>query len=112
MMLSSFSLVLIAVFATAVVALSNQSNVAYNSNIGSEFEAYLISTFSDVNPTVQFYLSKGNNPSNFAFANKARPVLTSTVGTKAVRDVFLACNRDRTQWYMMGTGKYIKPLIL
>jgi len=71
----------------------------------SNFVGYLISTFSDANPTVQFYLSRGNDPSTYVFSNKGRPVLTSTVGTRAVRDVFLAVNGNRTMWYMIGTGK-------
>ncbi|KAF2422616.1 family 43 glycoside hydrolase [Tothia fuscella] len=77
-----------------------QNTTAYGP---STFVGYLISTFSDANPTVQLHLSKGNDPSSFSFLNKGRPVLTSTVGTKAVRDVFLACNGERTQFHMIGT---------
>lgn len=72
------------------------------------FAGYLISTFSDANPTVQFYLSKGNDAGSFGFANKGRPVLTSTVGTRAVRDVFLTTNAERSVWYMIGTGELLR----
>jgi hypothetical protein len=71
----------------------------------SSYVGYLISTFTDVNPTVQWYLSKGNDPSTYSFLNKGQPVLKSTVGTKAVRDVYLATNTARSQWFMLGTGK-------
>lgn len=32
--------------------------------------------------------------------------MTSTVGTKAVRDVYLAANGARDQFYLIATGKY------
>jgi len=97
-------------FATIFVAFAaasqnDSTNLATFTEPTSPFIGYLISTFSDVNPTVQFYLSKGDDPSNFVFANQAKSVLVSKAGTKAVRDVFLTCNGDRSQWYMMGTGK-------
>jgi hypothetical protein len=71
----------------------------------SSYVGYLISTFSDANPKVQWYMSNGNSPTSFTKLNKGNPVLTSTVGTKAVRDVFLASNSARTQHYMIATGR-------
>jgi hypothetical protein len=71
----------------------------------SNYVGYLISTFSDVNPTVQLHLSNGNNPSSFTFLNKGKAVLRSHLGEKAVRDCFLAYNSARTQWYMLATGE-------
>ena len=71
----------------------------------SNFVGYLISTFSDPSPKVQMYLSKGNDPSTFNFLNKGQPVLTSTVGTRGVRDIFLATNTARNQWFLIATGK-------
>jgi hypothetical protein len=65
----------------------------------------LISTFSDANPTLHRYLSKGNDPSTYTLLNGGKPVLRSTVGTKAVRDVFLATNTARDEWYMICTGE-------
>ncbi|KAI5244829.1 family 43 glycoside hydrolase [Aureobasidium subglaciale] len=67
------------------------------------FVGYLVSTFSDVTPAVQFHLSKGNDASSFSFLNKGQPVLKSTVGTKGVRDVFLAQDSARTKYYMIAT---------
>jgi hypothetical protein len=69
------------------------------------YVGYLISTFSDANPTVQWYLSKGNDPSTYSLLNKSQPVFKSTVGTKAVRDVFLATNNARNEWFMICTGE-------
>lgn len=69
----------------------------------NSYSGYLISTFSDVNPKVQWYLSNGNSPYSFTKLNKGNPVLTSTVGTKAVRDVFLASNSARNKFYMIAT---------
>ena len=68
------------------------------------YVGYLISTFSDANPKVQWHLSNGNTPSSYSFINKGKAVLTSTVGTKAVRDVFLAHDSARKNWYMLATG--------
>lgn len=70
----------------------------------ANYVGYLISTFSDANPKVQLYLSDGNSPTKFSKLNKGNPVLTSTVGTKAVRDIFLASNSARTQFYIIATG--------
>lgn len=72
----------------------------------SSYVGYLISTFSDKNPTVQWYLSKGNDPGSYTFLNKGQPILRSTVGTKAVRDVFLVTNSARNEWFMICTGLF------
>jgi hypothetical protein len=88
-----FVILLSIILVTRTLAIEdNTTALEPRSSSASEFVGYLISTFSDANPTVQFYISKGNDPSNFAFANKAKSVLTSTIGTRAVRDVFLTCN--------------------
>lgn len=93
-----FSLLTAAVSAALVVAnpLPRQT---------PNFAGYLISTFSDANPKVQFHLSNGNSASSFKFLNKGQPVLASTVGTRAVRDVFLTTNPSRSEWYLIATGK-------
>ncbi|TID16578.1 glycoside hydrolase family 43 [Venturia nashicola] len=83
---------------TAATPIDNDNTASATNYVG-----YLISTFSDANPTIQFYLSKGNSASEFAFANKGKAVLKSSVGTKAVRDVFLTCNGDRSHWYLIAT---------
>ncbi|RDW65134.1 glycoside hydrolase family 44 protein [Coleophoma cylindrospora] len=73
-----------------------------------EFAGYLISTFSDAVPAVQFHLSNGNDAGSYAFSNQGQPVLNSTVGTKAVRDVFLTKTPDRSQWFIIGTDLDVK----
>lgn len=69
------------------------------------YVGYLISTFTDDVPKVQQYLSDGNSASNFTFLNDGQPILTSTVGTEAVRDIFLATNVNRTEFFLLGTGE-------
>lgn len=94
------------VAATALLSFVAASLVQ-NDKRQSNYVGYLISTFSDANPKVQWYLSNGNSPTSFTKLNKGNPVLTSTVGTKAVRDVFLASNGARTQYYMIATGMFV-----
>ena len=72
------------------------------------YAGYLISTFSDASPKVQFHLSNGNNALSYRFLNGGQPVLASTVGTRGVRDLFLTSNSARTQWYLIATGEAIR----
>lgn len=69
----------------------------------SAYAGYLISTFSDPEPSVQQYLSKGNDPGAYTFLNDGKPILDSTVGTGGVRDIYLTHNGDRSQWYLLAT---------
>lgn len=69
------------------------------------YVGYLISTFTDAVPAVQMYLSNGNTAASFTKLNGDSPVLTSSVGTKAVRDIFLATNTARSEFYLLGTGE-------
>ncbi|KAF3036033.1 hypothetical protein E8E12_002576 [Didymella heteroderae] len=85
MRLTSYSL-------AAATVLSSFSSASPIVKRQSAYAGYLISTFSDANPTVQWYLSNGNSPTSFTKINGGNPVLTSTVGTKAVRDVYLTSN--------------------
>lgn len=87
---------LLPVFITASPIEASKREVTY--------AGYLISTFSDASPKVEQYLSNGNSATKFVRLNKGNPILTSTVGTKAVRDVFLASNSARTQFYLIATG--------
>lgn len=70
----------------------------------TSYVGYLISTFTDANPKVQQYLSNGNSAYSFRFLNDGNPVLTSTVGTGAVRDIFLSTNSNRSEFYLLATG--------
>ncbi|KAH6880517.1 family 43 glycoside hydrolase [Thelonectria olida] len=70
----------------------------------TSYVGYLVSTFSDANPQVQMHLSNGNTPSSFRFLNNGASVLASTVGTKGVRDIFLATNSKRSKYYLLATA--------
>ena len=74
-------------------------------DVAPEYAGYLISTFSDANPAVQFHLSVGNGPGEYEFSNGGQAVLNSTVGTGGVRDIFLTHNPERTEWFIIATGK-------
>lgn len=87
---------------TALLSLGTASPVEKRE---SAYAGYLISTFSDVNPTVQWYLSNDNSPTSFTEINGGNSVLISTVGTKAVRDVYLASNGVRNRFYLIATGE-------
>lgn len=93
-------------FATVAAVLFSSSIVAspLRNTAQQTYAGYLISTFSDVNPKVQLYLSDGNSPTKFYKLNQGKEVLASTVGTKGVRDIYLTSNDARTQWYMIATG--------
>lgn len=71
----------------------------------SEYAGYLISTFTDADPRVQWHLSDGNSAASFSFLNGGSPVLGSTVGTTGVRDIYLATNSARSEFYLIATGK-------
>ena len=72
----------------------------------SEYVGYLISTFTDANPKVHWYLSDGNSATSFAALNGGNPVVASTVGTKGVRDIFLTTNTARDEYFLIATGKH------
>ena len=97
------------VFLTAVSAALGVvgSPTAINSRQTASYVGYLISTFSDARPQVQQYLSNGNSASSFTFLNGGQPILASTVGTKGVRDIFLTTNDDRSQYYLIATGRFL-----
>lgn len=71
----------------------------------SEYVGYLISTFTDADPRVQWHLSDGNSAASFSFLNGGSPVLGSTVGTTGVRDIYLTTNSARSEFYLIATGK-------
>lgn len=104
-------------FLTAITRLSALAAITIPSTLAApaspslqsraeNYVGYLVSTFSDVTPAVQFHLSNGNDAGSYSFLNKGQPVLRSTVGTKGVRDVFLAHDGARTKYHMIATGKF------
>lgn len=82
------------------------SPTGLNTRQATSHVGYLISTFSDAKPQVQQYLSNGNSASSFTFLNGGEPILASTVGTKGVRDIYLTTNGDRSQYYLIATGRF------
>jgi hypothetical protein len=68
------------------------------------YAGYLLSTFSDADPRVFWYLSTAESPLAFTPLNGGEPVLGSTVGTQAVRDIFLTSNDVRSEYFVIATG--------
>jgi hypothetical protein len=68
------------------------------------YVAYLLSTFTDEDPRVFWYLSTAESPLAFTPLNGGEPVLGSTVGTQAVRDIFLTSNDERSEYFVIATG--------
>lgn len=77
---------------------------AIPSRQASPYVGYLISTFSDPTPQVQWHLSDGLDASSFRFLNNGQPVLESTVGMRGVRDIFLTTNTARDEYFIIATG--------
>ncbi|KAL6915240.1 hypothetical protein ACHAPO_011102 [Fusarium lateritium] len=86
---------------TATLALTTFASVVVPRQQG--FVGYLISTFSDAVPQVQQYLSNGNNPLSYRKLNGGNPILTSTVGDRAVRDIYLVTNNARSEYFIIAT---------
>ncbi len=74
-----------------------------------EYVGYLLSTFTDPDPRVHWHLSDGNSATRFNYLNGGSPILGSTVGTKGVRDVFIATNPSRSEYFLIATGMSIFP---
>ncbi|KAM0504070.1 hypothetical protein ACHAO3_003983 [Verticillium nonalfalfae] len=85
------------------------TGLARPSSAPPQYVGYLVSTFSDPNPQVQWHLSEGNDASRFRFLNDGNAVLTSNVGTKGVRDIFLTTNSERTEYFTIATGNIEDP---
>lgn len=68
------------------------------------YAGYLLSTFTDADPSVFWYLSDASDPLAFTPLNAGDAVLASTIGTKAVRDIFLTSNEDRSEYTLIATG--------
>ena len=99
MRLSSTFAITAASVATAAVAASSATRQT------SEYVGYLISTFTDADPKVHWYLSDGNSATALAALNGGNPVVASTVGTKGVRDIFLTTITARDEYFLIATGK-------
>ncbi|KAL4916442.1 glycosyl hydrolase [Aspergillus aurantiobrunneus] len=67
------------------------------------YVGYLLSTFTDADPSVSWYVSDASDPLAFTPLNGGNPVLSSTVGTRAVRDIFLTSNEERSEYFLIAT---------
>ncbi|KAL4924827.1 glycoside hydrolase family 43 protein [Aspergillus undulatus] len=68
-----------------------------------EYTGYLLSTFTDVEPSVFQYLSPASDPLAFTPLNGGSPILDSTIGTGGTRDIFLTTNPQRTEFFIIAT---------
>jgi hypothetical protein len=91
--------------ATSVALVDARAVNDLSARQGSNYVGYLISTFSDPTPQVQWHLSDDDSASSFKFLNGGKPVLTSNVGTKGVRDIFLTTNAARSEYFIIATGE-------
>lgn len=73
-----------------------------------EYVGYLMTTFVDALPQVHWHLSQADDPLGFTALNGGDPVLVSDVGTGGVRDMFLATNTARTEYFMLATGTFTR----
>ena len=73
----------------------------------SSFVGYFMQHFKTINgqdsEKIYQQISNGNNAYSFTALNGGNPVLTSTVGTKGVRDSFLVASPDRSNFWAIAT---------
>jgi hypothetical protein len=86
------------------VSLLGLSSAAVLPRQDEAYAGYLLSTFTDANPSVFWYLADASDPLAFTPLNGGDPVLASTLGTKGVRDIFLTSNEDRSEYTIIATG--------
>ena len=77
-----------------------------------EYVGYLMTTFIDALPQAHWHLSQADDPLNFTALNGGDPVLVSDVGTGGVRDMFLATNTGRSEYFMLATGRFTQSSLL
>ncbi|MGN9846861.1 RICIN domain-containing protein [Nonomuraea sp. H19] len=72
-----------------------------------KYAGYLFTYFTGENTSageqVYFALSQGNDPTRWRQLNGGRPVLTSTVGTRGVRDPFIIRSPQGDKFYQIAT---------
>ncbi|KAN0064512.1 hypothetical protein ACQY0O_002140 [Thecaphora frezii] len=71
------------------------------------FVGYLVATFSDLDPSIKFLLSKGDSAFKFSSSKKSI-ALVNNVGTGGARDPFLVSNPSRTKWWILATDLNIR----
>lgn len=72
-----------------------------------KYAGYLFSYFTGENTSageqVYFALSQGNDPTRWRQLNSGRPVLTSAIGTRGVRDPFILRSPQGDRFYQIAT---------
>lgn len=78
----------------------------------SDKVGYLLTHFYPVEgkEQVYFHLSKGNDALAYEPLNKDLPVLNSTIGSKSVRDSFIAYNPDANKYWLIGNNQSLAGL--
>lgn len=66
---------------------------------------YLNLYWKTVDESIYYALSNNSDPLNFVPINGGRPIVSPTLGTKAIRDVSIieGVGRDKGKYYMFGT---------
>ncbi len=76
-------------------------------HIQKEFSGYLFAYFTGEDTSegeqIYFALSNGNNPLDWLELNNGKPVLTSSLGEKGVRDPFLYRSSNGDKFYLIAT---------
>lgn len=67
------------------------------------FFTYFTGEGSSTGEQIYFALSKGNDPLNWRELNEGKPILTSTLGEKGVRDPFIIRSPEGDKFYMIAT---------
>lgn len=67
------------------------------------FFTYFTGEGTSTGEQVHFALSNGNDPLNWRELNNGKPVLTSTLGEKGVRDPFIIRSPEGDKFYMIAT---------
>ncbi|KAA8784353.1 DUF4959 domain-containing protein [Paenibacillus amylolyticus] len=67
------------------------------------FFTYFTGEGTSTGEQVYFALSNGNDPLNWRELNEGKPVLTSTLGEKGVRDPFIIRSPEGDKFYMIAT---------
>jgi hypothetical protein len=74
---------------------------------GQKYAGYLFTYFtgesSSTGEQVYFALSQGNDPTRWRQLNGGRPVLTSSIGTRGVRDPFIMRSPQGDKFYQIAT---------
>ncbi|MFX3647528.1 MAG: immunoglobulin-like domain-containing protein [Paenibacillus sp.] len=72
-------------------------------NYAGYFFTYFTGEGTSTGEQVHFALSNGNDPLNWRELNEGKPVLTSTLGEKGVRDPFIIRSPEGDKFYMIAT---------